>query len=101
MNHFRTVFEEAILEQTETILENEIKKAAADVVTNSLEAMSTITLLKTTTDSSEKDTAQEKILLNMNSNWEEITFLADFLIESIPEREKSKEGIVQNKGGDC
>lgn len=85
------MFEEAILEQTENILENEIKKkkkAAADVVTNALATMSAH-------DSSEKTLAKEKILLNMNSNWEEITFLADFLIESIPERESFKEGIIK------
>lgn len=89
------MFEEAILEQTENILENEIKKAAADVVTNSLATMSTITLSTTAPDNSEKAAAQEKILLNMNSNWEEITFLVDFLIESIPEREPFKEDIVK------
>lgn len=86
------MFEEAVLEQTENILETEIKKAAADVVTNSLATMSSITLSETAPNSSEKSTAQEKILLNINSNWEEVIFLADFLIESIPERERFKEG---------
>lgn len=82
------MFEEALLEQTENILESEIKKAAADVVTNSLAKMSYITLSKTAPNGSEKSTAQEETLLNINSNWEEIVFLADFLIESIPERER-------------
>lgn len=86
------MFEEAVLEQTENILESEIKKAAVDVVTNSLAKLSSITLSKTALNCSEKSTAQEETLLNINSNWEEIIFLADFLIESIPERERFKEG---------
>lgn len=66
-NHFRTLFEEAILEQTEKILENEIQKAAADVVASSLS--------KPAPEDLEKTMAKEKILLNMNTDWEEINFM--------------------------
>lgn len=89
------MFEEAILVQTESILESEIKKAAADVVTNSLAAMSLVPLSKSDPEGSEKSVAQEKILVNINTNWEEITFLVDFLIESIPDNVGPKDCNVK------
>lgn len=92
-NYFRTMFEEAVLEQTESILEKEMKKAAADVVTSSLAAMAQVT--SSTPDAVEKEraAAQDKILLNVNTNWEDIAFLTDYLIESIPDHMSFKTSI--------
>lgn len=89
------MFEEAILEQTEKTLENEIQKAAADVVATSLGAMAAVTLSKAAPEGLEKPAAQEEILLNMNTNWEEIIFLADYLLESIPDNVRFKESIAK------
>lgn len=89
------MFEEAILEQTEKTLENEIQKAAADVVATSLGTTTAVTLSKAAPEALEKPTAQERILLNMNTNWEEIIFLADYLLESIPDNVRFEESIVK------
>ncbi|XP_029697498.1 uncharacterized protein isoform X1 [Takifugu rubripes] len=94
-NHFRTLFEEAILEQTEKTLENEIQKAAANVVATSLATTTAVTSSKAAPEGLEKPTAREEILLNMNTNWEEIIFLADYLLESIPDNVRFKESIVK------
>lgn len=94
-NHFRILFEEAILEQTEKTLENEIQKAAADVVASSLAATTAVAWSKPVPGELEKPAAQEKILLSMNTNWEEIIFLADYLLESIPENVKFKESVLK------
>lgn len=94
-NHFRTLFEEAILEQTEKTLENEILKAAADVVATSLSTTTAVNLSKAAPEGLENATAQKEILLNMNTNWEEIIFLADYLLESIPDNVGFKDSIVK------
>lgn len=84
------MFKEAILEQTENILWNEMGKAAADAVTKSLLSLSsatTNTASSNTKDAPEKvetTVDKEQVLLNINVNWEEIACLADVLIESIP-----------------
>ncbi|KAM8750307.1 uncharacterized protein AB9X84_012230 [Acanthopagrus schlegelii] len=78
-NHFRAVFEETILEQTEIVLLAEMRKAAADTVTQSLAKVST-------TESTDNKKTEEKdnMLLSMNVNWDQIACLTDALIESIP-----------------
>lgn len=93
-NYFRVAFEEAILEQTELIVWKEMDKAAAESVTKSLDSLSTTTTTTTTpsTPSTTKSAPEEvqktpdmeEIHLNLNVNWEEISCLADVLIESIP-----------------
>lgn len=98
-NHFRTLFEEAILEQTEKTLENEILKAAADAVATSLSTTTAVNLSKAAPEGLENATAQKEILLNMNTNWEEIIFLADYLLESIPDNVGFKDSIVKNDAG--
>ncbi|XP_076588629.1 uncharacterized protein LOC143321843 [Chaetodon auriga] len=87
-NHFRAAFEEAILEQTEIILWNEMEKADADNVTKSLVCLSTTATSTTPSNTKdpekvEKTEDKEKILLNINVNWEDIACLADALIERI------------------
>ncbi len=87
-NHFRTVFEENILEQTEIILSKEIERVAADYVTKALASLSTTTITakpsNTKDEKAEKTEDAEKNLLNINVNWEQIACLADSLIEGVP-----------------
>ena len=73
------MFEETILEQTEIVLLAEMRKAAADAVTQSLAKVST-------TESTDNKKTEEKdnMLLSMNVNWDQIACLTDALIESIP-----------------
>ncbi|XP_041795577.1 calcium homeostasis modulator protein 4-like [Chelmon rostratus] len=91
-SHFRAAFEEAILEQTEVILRDEMGKAAAHYVAESLVSLSTTattttpSITKEDPEKVEKTEDKEKILLNINVNWEEIACLADALIEHIPNK---------------
>lgn len=84
------MFEEAILEQTENILWNEMGKAAADAVTKSLLSLSsatTNTAPSNTKDAPEKvetTVDKEKAFLNVNANWKKIACVAGGVIESIP-----------------
>lgn len=87
-NHFRSVFEETILEQTEIILSKEIERAAADYVTKALASLSTTTMTVKPSnikdEKAEKTEDAEKNILNINVNWEQIACVADSLIEGIP-----------------
>lgn len=95
------MFEETVLEQTESILMSEMGRAAADAVTKSLLSLSSSSSSNLKAPSCAKDASEsakvkiankeENALLNVTANWRNVSFIAGSIIESVSESKAEAE----------